>query len=208
MTILPSSDRWLAPSTLNKLVDDLAGQGFSILPGGLDESICATLLAEAGQFDEQNLFQRAGIGRTGAEFTDIRGDRIVWLEPRLTAGADEYLKWIELLRVQLNRRLFLGLAEYEGHLACYPPGAGYRKHLDRIRGTEARILTLIVYLNRGWNQEDGGQLRLYFRNDEYLDVTPEAGTIVTFLSADYWHEVLPSRRDRWSVTGWFRQAGM
>ena len=38
-----------------------------------------------------------------------------------------------------------------------------------------------------------------------VDVQPEAGTLVLFRSADLPHEVLPARRERWSVAGWFRR---
>ena len=33
---------------------------------------------------------------------------------------------------------------------------------------------------------------------------PPGGTLVSFLSAELYHEVLPARRDRASITGWFK----
>jgi len=35
-------------------------------------------------------------------------------------------------------------------------------------------------------------------------VLPQQGRLVVFLSDRFVHEVLPSKRDRFSVTGWFR----
>ena len=35
-------------------------------------------------------------------------------------------------------------------------------------------------------------------------VTPSFGTIVVFLSEEFPHEVLPAKRDRYSIAGWFR----
>ena len=64
-----------------------------------------------------------------------------------------------------------------------------------------------MYLNDGWQAEDGGQLRLYLADGQVRDVLPEAGTLVVFLSADIPHEVLPASRDRLSLTGWFRRRG-
>ena len=56
---------------------------------------------------------------------------------------------------------------------------------------------------------DGGQLRLYTDPAKgaagpFLDVFPQAGTVVIFRSADFWHEVMPSARVRLSLTGWLR----
>lgn len=129
----------------------------------------------------------------------------MWLEPGLAPATDGFLSMVEQLRLHLNRHLYLGLAEYEGHLARYGPGAGYRKHLDRIKGSDARVITLIAYLNPGWTHADGGQLRLLLPDRNTVEVTPSAGTLVAFLSGDYWHEVLPGWRERWAITGWFRQ---
>ena len=42
---------------------------------------------------------------------------------------------------------------------------------------------------------------------EYRDVLPRLGTLALFLSDRYWHEVLPARRPRFAVTGWFRTRG-
>jgi len=39
---------------------------------------------------------------------------------------------------------------------------------------------------------------------EGIKVVPLFGTIVVFLSEEFPHEVLPARRDRFSVAGWFR----
>lgn len=200
------SDPSLTESTLDKLVVDIEHRGFSIQASSLHESTCSRLLADARQLDESHLLHRAGVGRERAELANIRGDRILWLEAGLTAATDGFLVMADRIRLHLNRHLYLGLVEYEGHLACYGPGAGYKKHLDRIEGSDARVLTLIAYLNTNWNDADGGQLRLHLQNEEHKDVSPQAGTVVAFLSGDYQHEVLPSRRERWAITGWFRQA--
>jgi SM-20-related protein len=91
-----------------------------------------------------------------------------------------------------------------------------------------RQLTFSLYLNEEWEERDGGKLRVYLpRNcskavdggecvqggnggrttteelEEYMDVTPQGGTCAIFLSADFPHEVLPSKADRRSLTGWF-----
>jgi len=98
--------------------------------------------------------------------------------------------------------------EFEAHFAVYPKGSFYRKHLDQFRGIGNRTLTAILYLNKDWRDEYGGQLRIYTDPDNpafYVDVSPQGGTLVTFLSARYLHEVLPSTRPRKSITGWFKK---
>ena len=132
----------------------------------------------------------------------------MWLDPaKCSAMQCCYLDALENLRQTINRQLFLGLFEFEGHLALYPPGSYYRRHLDRFRGTEQRVLTAILYLNQDWHERDGGQLRLYTDpTDEknFEEILPLAGHLVIFLSALFPHEVMQARRDRLSITGWFK----
>jgi SM-20-related protein len=114
---------------------------------------------------------------------------------------------METLRENFNRTQYLGLTELESHFTIYPPGAFYRRHLDRFRGSEQRQISSILYLNQGWSHEHGGQLRLYLDETDdaaYLDIEPAGGTLVLFLSDRFWHEVLPATRQRMSLTGWFR----
>ena len=138
-----------------------------------------------------------------------RGDQIQWLEPESASDAQrDALARFDALRLGLNRELQLGLFEFECHFARYPPGAGYRPHRDQHRGSDARVLSCVLYLNRDWKAEDEGQLRLYMdkpASGEYSDVPPEGGTLACFLSDRFWHEVLPARRERLSLTGWFRR---
>ena len=115
---------------------------------------------------------------------------------------------IEALRSTLNRELLLGLFEYEGHLALYPPGARYHKHLDQFLDIGTRTVSCVLYLNRDWQAADGGQLRIYTDPDDpgyYEEVLPQGGTLVTFLSARYLHEVMPATRERMSLTGWLKR---
>jgi len=133
---------------------------------------------------------------------------VMWLDQdNYSQDFMPYFHALESLRVTLNRELFLGLFDYEAHLALYPPGSYYKKHLDQFRGIGLRTVTATFYLNADWQPEHGGQLRLYTDSTEkhYLDILPVAGTLVTFLSAEYLHEVLPANRERLSITGWFRR---
>ena len=105
----------------------------------------------------------------------------------------------------LNRTLLLGLFSFEGHFAIYPAGAAYRRHRDRFRDDDARVLSCILYLNDGWSARDGGTLRIHLDGGGQYDVLPIGGTLVCFLSERFEHEVLPGKRERLALTGWFRQ---
>ena len=90
----------------------------------------------------------------------------------------------------------------------YPPGAFYRRHLDRFATDDRRTLSCVLYLNEAWRAEDGGALRLYLPDRHRVTCCPRAGTLVAFLSERFEHEVLPAQRERLSLTGWFTAAGV
>jgi SM-20-related protein len=135
----------------------------------------------------------------------VRRDEISWITGESEAG-QIWLNWTAKLQTFLNRRLFLGLFSFESHFAHYPPGAFYKRHYDAFHGQANRILSIVVYLNPHWPLAAGGELVLYRddRDVEGIKVTPALGTIVTFLSEEFPHEVLPATQDRYSIAGWFR----
>lgn len=201
----PPSDARLAP-----IVDALANHGWCRRTDLIPTDLVAALAAEAEEAFAEGLFRRGRIGRgDAAELRpEVRTDRILWVDP--TGGSEAvraYLDVMEALRLVLNRELQLGLFEFEGHLAVYPPGSFYRRHLDQNHRTPLRAVSCITYLNPAWDNDDGGELRLYLpgAQPERVDVAPIGGHTLLFLSADFEHEVLPARRDRTSLTGWFRR---
>jgi len=134
----------------------------------------------------------------------------MWLRPdEFSTEQEAYLAKLELLRLALNQRFFLGLFSFEGHFAIYPEGAFYKPHLDRHDGTKDRVVTVVLYLNENWQPGDGGELKLWTSADgvkgAFELVEPRMGTLVCFLAGEFWHEVLPANKTRMSITGWFRQ---
>jgi SM-20-related protein len=192
------------------IIDTLARQGWCVWPDFLAPAHVEALRAVCHARYAAGSFHRAGIGSGSSKvMNEVRGDAILWVEE----GAAEppvrdYLTAMEALRASANRELYLGLYHLEAHFAAYPPGAFYRRHLDRFRDDDRRTLTAIVYLNQDWRAEDGGMLRFWPDLDgtgEPLEILPAGGTLVTFLSERYWHEVLPARRERLALTGWFKR---
>jgi SM-20-related protein len=192
------------------LMDAIEDRGYAIAHRFLDAPSVAALRLRALELDSEGRFAAAAIGRGAerVERSDIRRDRICWLDPTTCVSAEQslFIK-LEALRLAANRTLQLGLFDFEGHYAIYRPGEGYARHLDRFLDDDARVLSLVVYLNDRWRAEDGGALRLYPPNSETVDVIPEGGALAVFLSDRVPHEVLPANRPRFSIPGWFRRRG-
>lgn len=194
---------------LTRILDDLAERGWSVQTDALPPGLARALAAECRRRHAAGELARASVGRGSGQLVDegIRGDHIQWLGRGETPATDQYLELLDELRGTLNRELFLGLEDYECHFALYPPGAFYRRHLDRFRDDDRRAVSAVFYLNENWLPGDGGELRMFLADEVVRDVQPTAGTLVVFLSGDIPHEVLAARRDRLSLTGWFRRRG-
>ncbi len=189
---------------------EIAHQGWTVISDFLPPETIAALRGEAEQLWQQDEFRRAGTGRLGgyAIRPEIRSDRIYWLDDQSPTEAQSlYRATIEELRQEMNRELFLSLSTYEAHFAVYPAGAFYQKHLDRFNNADERTISCTLYMNETWQEEFGGQLRLYLPNS-YVDVLPTAGTCVLFRSDTFFHEVLPAAELRFSLTGWFRRRSL
>lgn len=196
-------------ASFDALAEALECRGYLELPGELPPLLAQGLLRRVIDLDDEE-FRAAGIGRA-SDFQRnrfVRNDEIRWF-----SGEDPveraYLQWMESLRVAMNRRLFLGLFDYECHFARYTLGAFYKKHLDAFKGRTNRVLSTVTYLNPGWMAADGGQLLIYGDDGEREDVVvatvqPLMGTVVVFLSDSVPHEVLAAQRLRYSIAGWFR----
>ncbi|WP_449434828.1 2OG-Fe(II) oxygenase [Pseudomonas putida] len=196
-------------SMLSAVVDDLATRGWSQQALFLPAELVRALAAECRRRYGEGELNPAGVGRgAGQEVREaIRGDQIQWIDPGQAEACDRYLAAMDSLRQAINQGLFLGLEDFECHFALYPPGAFYRRHLDRFRDDDRRAISVVFYLNEGWQAQDGGQLRMFLADEAEHDVQPEAGCLVVFLSGEVPHEVLPAGRERLSLTGWFRRRG-
>lgn len=175
-------DQFLAPSQIRALAD------------------CARLRQARGDFGAA----RIGSGPRLQHREDIRGDSICWITPPLWPAEQTLLEELERLRLELNRDALLGLFELELHYAWYPPGAGYARHVDQPLGRAQRRVSLVLYLNEDWTPAAGGELRIFDAADGHRDIEPTAGRLVCFLTTGREHAVLPTQRDRLSISGWFR----
>ncbi|WP_421751455.1 2OG-Fe(II) oxygenase [Croceimicrobium sp.] len=193
-----------AQSSLEEVADALAEQELVILDQFLSQQEVDALLRAFDYHAQEEDFKAAGIGNTYLYTQDksVRSDRIMWLSdnPEKDALAD-FKKRIEALMADLNPLLFLSLRDVEMHLAEYAPGAFYEKHVDQFKKNGHRILSFACYLNSGWQDGDGGELRVY-QGDHYFDVEPLAGRLALFRSDTVEHAVRPAKALRRSITGW------
>ena len=197
-------------AAIDRICAAIADEGFAVEAEFLPQANVAKLADEAREREAAGEFHAAGVGHGAARVqrSDVRGDRILWLDQSLPSSAQRpFWQALDALRLALNETLLLGLFSFEGHYALYPPGAYYRRHRDQFRGagsSDIRVISCAMYLNENWTLADGGALRIY-DGERVRDVLPVAGTLVCFLSDRFEHEVLPATRERLALTGWFRR---
>jgi SM-20-related protein len=197
---------------LATIIDDLSENGYAICDAFLSAEVITALADKATKCYLNAVMTAAKTGQNTRKLnSNIRGDSIFWLsEASENTSVQTYFNKMHLLRNALNQHLFMNVQELETHLAVYPIGSVYEKHLDQFQHGEtsqARQLSSVLYLNQDWHTEDGGALRLHVSDSNYIDISPTAGKLVLFLSNKYWHEVRIAKIDRISLTGWFRSRG-
>lgn len=209
MTFISDSNKVL----IEAAIEALTIQGYAILPDWFSKEQTQLLAQRAQALQMANLLAPASTGKQTKLDTNLRGDSTFWINNDTSHLAEhQYLASMYKLQSALNQAFYLGLDSIESHFAVYPIGAFYKKHLDQFISDQykkdaVRQVSSVLYLNEHWQTEDGGQLRLYLDEnmaDQTLDISPVGGTLVLFMSSRFYHEVLPARRERMSVTGWFK----
>jgi len=185
------------------ITDALVENGYIIIENALNFNLSMQLQEFSSS---QSHFKKAGISGAGDLHLDNnrRRDSILWLDEDASVQSD-YLNFANGLKEYLNRTLYMGLSYYESHFSVYEEGDFYEKHLDAFRHSKNRVVTTVYYLNSDWKVDDGGALVVYDKNHEFItNVYPNANTLVIFLSDVFPHEVLPAKKTRYSIAGWFR----
>ena len=195
------------------IVETLCVDDIAIVPDWLATDEVRRLRQIAAHADAAGAFEPARIGRAGSRVLDLeqRGDRILWLDPADPRPELHALfARLDALRGAINAATYAGLFDWEGHWAVYPPGRGYRRHLDRFRDDDRRMLSTVLYLNENWLPEHGGALQVWHplasrTEPPRLEAAPEAGTLVVFWADRIPHAVARAYRERWSIAGWYRR---
>ncbi|MBI1222522.1 MAG: 2OG-Fe(II) oxygenase [Bacteroidetes bacterium] len=181
----------------------MAEQGFVAIDSFLPPDLYAQMHQRIKELLLHDELEQAGIGSQQDYIIReaIRGDSISWLDeshPSESLYLEEMMQMME----RLNRGFMLSLSGMEFHFAAYPKDSYYKKHLDQFKERNNRLISLIVYLNDNWTPDDAGELRIYLK-DGVQDIAPIGNRAVLFRSDTLEHEVLPTKRIRKSITGWF-----
>jgi SM-20-related protein len=196
-------------STVTAIIDALADNGCYVGPTILSEATTRALSERLQSLADAGTLRDARVGRANdaTRHASIRGDATLWLDDAPTNDVEaEAIRTVNTLRTSINEALFIGATETELHYARYPAGAFYKTHVDRFGDDDARLVSLVFYLNHDWQEANGGELVIYDKVQTTLHrVTPRAGTMIAFLSERFPHEVLPATMPRLSLTGWLRR---
>ena len=147
-----------------QIADGLAEAGFAVVDNFLTSAEVDAIL-DLDIFREGVVnFRKAGIGKESQLQINesIRGDYIRWIDKNeAPPPAKVYMDRLQGLCEYLNQSLFLSLKDYEIHFTIYPAGSYYKRHLDQFKKDDHRKLSVICYLNKGWEEHHGGQLRMH-----------------------------------------------
>jgi SM-20-related protein len=193
-----SEEQWI------QRMDQLADDNYLVIDDFLAESEMNALCDFFKEKQDEDVLNKAGIGTLNQYTIDksIRGDYIKWLDESEDPRVDLYFDRVKSLIKILNRYCYLSLSGVEIHLAHYPKGTFYKRHFDQFEKRNNRMISVILYLNREWQQGDGGELVAYLPEGEEKVIAPIANRLVLMRSNIVEHEVLMTQADRRSVTGW------
>jgi len=194
------------------IIADLMRKDYSVIDHFFDTQTVTLLRDSLLNHFEEDRFKKAGIGNKTNQLVaaGIRGDYILWIDERIQTQIElVFFRQIYQFIKYLNRTCFLGILHHEFHYALYPPGTGYKRHLDTFQNDDKRKLSIAFYLNESdWKASDGGALAMYINKknglEEVITILPEAGRMVIFESQKIPHEVLLAQRNRLSITGWLK----
>lgn len=147
----------------------------------------------------------AGTGNTKPEYNNLfRSDIIYWLDRNHNnEHENSFFDLMDKFVGHLNDTCYTGITGYEFHYTLYEKGSFYKKHIDQFRNNDSRQYSMVMYLNSGWEEKDGGELCIH-HEDKVEHISPVNGKSVFFKSSELEHEVLISNKDRMSITGWLK----
>lgn len=184
-------------------VDRLSEDDYVIIDNFIDDKLFEKLRDFFLTKLEEEDFKAAGIGPlTNHQIVpSIRKDFIYWINKDEDESIEKALELFDDVTQALRRYCFLSISDSEFHLAHYPSGAYYHKHVDQFKNRGNRLISLILYLNKDWKKGDGGELRI-FKEDGFELIEPIGKRLVMFKSDLVPHEVLKTNVSRYSLTGW------
>ncbi|MEX2478362.1 MAG: 2OG-Fe(II) oxygenase [Gracilimonas sp.] len=192
-----SADEWLA------WMDQLAEDDFVIVNDFIKDELYGQIMEFFHKKEASNELTKAGIGaqKDYQVKAEIRGDFIYWLDQNRDTELSSFFGLMDELTLNLKRFCYLSLSGSEFHIAKYPSGSYYHRHLDQFQERSNRQITVLIYLNKNWKKGDGGELVIY-KDGEEIMVEPIVKQLLVFKSDVIEHEVLTTNVPRYSLTGW------
>lgn len=192
-----SEDTWI------NWMDQLAYNDYVIVDDFITDQLFESVMHFFSEMEKEDKLKKAGIGAL-QDFqvkAEVRGDFIYWLEEDRDIQFKPFFTMMDELKQKLLRYCYLSLSGSEFHIAKYPAGSFYHRHLDQFSERSNRQITVLVYLNKNWKKGDGGELVIHKEGNEII-VEPVAKRLLLFKSDLIEHEVLTTHVPRYSLTGW------
>ena len=188
------------------LIDSFLKNKIGIAENFLSEALSLHLKENLHSLYDQKQFHQAGTGNelNVAHNKLIRSDVIYWLDRKHNNPYEnEFFDLVDSFVQYLNTTCYAGITGYEFHYTLFETGSFYKKHLDQFKNNASRQYSMILYLNAGWKEIDGGQLCIH-RGEDLQNISPSDGKSVFFKSNELEHEVLITTKERLSITGWLK----
>ena len=190
----------------NALIDTFIDHKVGIAEHFLSKELALHLKENLVKLYGEKLLYSAGTGNEAIAVQNklVRGDVIYWLDRGHNDPFENtFFDLMDEFVLHLNRTCYTGITGYEFHYTLYDTGSFYRKHIDQFRNDKSRQYSMIMYLNEGWKDGDGGELCVYHEGIAET-ISPLNGKSVFFKSSELEHEVLLVNKPRMSITGWLK----
>lgn len=202
----PTKNNYSLENIFNLIIDSFIKDKIGIADNFLSESLALNLTNNLTALYEDSRLKLAGTGesKSVAFRGNFRGDIIYWLDRKNNdVHENSFFDLMDLFVQYLNDTCYTGITSYEFHYTLYQTGTCYKKHLDQFRENDSRKYSMIMYLNKNWIQEDGGELCIHHAAG-LQNISPNNGKSVFFQSNELEHEVLITNKPRMSITGWLK----
>lgn len=187
---------------INSFIDSDVGIAQNFLSDQLTSHLTANLLSH---YSLNNMLSAGtGNGQHITQDKNVRSDVIYWLDRKhRDRHENDFFDVIDRFTGYLNRTCYTGITGYEFHYTLYETGSFYKKHVDQFKNDGNRKYSMVIYLNVGWQQKDGGELCIHHPDHEQ-NISPSNGKSIFFKSNELEHEVRVTNKPRMSITGWFK----
>ena len=162
---------------------------------------CEEILGHVKSLEDSGAFYDGGVSRKLSRQVNsrIRKSQIHWIEDwESVESLSTFKTKLTDLMLHLNQYFFLPMRRIESQFAIYERGGFYKKHIDQHSETKHRQVSTILYLE---DCIEGGELVIFNRDDKSR---VDKGTLVSFFSAQVFHEVLETKALRYGLTSWMR----